>query len=167
MEEPRSRAYFLFRADAGKIDAATWWPSTLLLVGIFAVLTIAWHLLQPYADHDLNTTPIMAIGILIANIYRLLYGFAVILILISHYNLSAKRWRDIGRPAALAGLLPVLACIAGRMHCRLRSTSSSLLPWSGTSSNSAGCACGRGVDPRRSNCNLTQTTTQGGNDDGL
>jgi uncharacterized membrane protein YhaH (DUF805 family) len=116
MEEPRSRAYFLFRADAGKIDAATWWPSTLLLVGIFAVLTIAWHLLQPYADHDLNTTPIMAIGILIANIYRLLYGFAVILILISHYNLSAKRWRDIGRPAALAGLLPVLACIAGAMH---------------------------------------------------
>jgi uncharacterized membrane protein YhaH (DUF805 family) len=38
------------------------------------------------------------------------------LIVISHYNLSAKRWRDIGRPAAFAGLLPLAACICAALH---------------------------------------------------
>jgi uncharacterized membrane protein YhaH (DUF805 family) len=114
--EERSQAYFLFRSDVGRIDAPTWWRGTLLLIGIFAVLTIGWHLIEPYADHDLNTTPLFTVGIFLANLYRLLYGFALFLILISHYNLSAKRWRDIGRPAALAGLLPLLACVAGALH---------------------------------------------------
>jgi uncharacterized membrane protein YhaH (DUF805 family) len=116
MEEPRSRIYFLFRSDAGRIDAATWWRGTLLLVGIFAVLTFGWHLIEPYADHGLNATLLFTVGILFANLYRLVYGFALILILISYYNLSAKRWRDIGRPAALAGLLPLFAWIAGAVH---------------------------------------------------
>lgn len=116
MEESRSRMYFLFRSEAGRIDAATWWRGTFLLLGIFAVLTIAWHLIEPYADRDLSATPFFSIWILFANVYRVLYGFALILILISYYNLSAKRWRDIGRPAALAGVLPFLACIAGALH---------------------------------------------------
>ena len=110
------RAYFLFRSDAGRIDAATWWRSTLLLAGIFIALSIGWVLVQPYADHDLNTTPLMTAAILAANLYRLLFGFGIILILISHYNLSAKRWRDIGRPTALAGLLPFVACICAALH---------------------------------------------------
>ncbi len=111
-----SRSYFLFRSDAGRIDAATWWRGTLLLAGIFVTLSIGWVLVQPYADHDLNTTPLMTAGILTANLYRLLFGFSIILILISHYNLSAKRWRDFGQPAALAGLLPFVACICAALH---------------------------------------------------
>jgi uncharacterized membrane protein YhaH (DUF805 family) len=111
-----SRAYFLFRSDSGRIDAATWWRGTLLLAGIFIGLGIGWVLVQPYADHDLNTTPLMTGAILAANLYRLLFGFSIILILISYYNLSAKRWRDIGRPAALAGLLPFLACLCAALH---------------------------------------------------
>ena len=95
----------------------------------FAVLTVGWHLIQPYADHDLATTALFTIGILFANLYRLLYGFALILILISYYNLSAKRWRDVGaalgagRPLALARLhrrRPALARAAGRAaKCRI------------------------------------------------
>lgn len=116
MAEPPSRIYFLFRSDVGRIDAATWWRGTLVLLGIFAVLTIAWHVIEPYADHGLDTNPLFTIAIILANLYRLLYGFALIMILVSHYNLSAKRWRDIGLPAALAGLLLVLACVAGALH---------------------------------------------------
>jgi len=116
MEAQQSRAYFLFRSDAGRIDAPTWWRWMLLLLGIFAVLTITWHLIEPYADRGLSTTPFFTPGIFLANLYRVLYGFALIILLISYYNLSAKRWRDIGRPAGLAGLLPILASICGALH---------------------------------------------------
>jgi uncharacterized membrane protein YhaH (DUF805 family) len=112
----RSRVFFLFRADAGQIDAATWRRGTLLLAGMLAALAIGWWLVEPYADHGLDTTPLMTAAILAANLYRLLFGFAILLILISNYNLSAKRWRDIGRPAALAGLLPFAACICAALH---------------------------------------------------
>jgi uncharacterized membrane protein YhaH (DUF805 family) len=112
----RSRAYFLFRSDAGRIDAATWWRWTLLLASLLAALAIGWVLVQPYADHNLNASPWMTAAVLVTNLYRLLFGFAILLILISHYNLSAKRWRDIGWSPALAGLLPFMACICAAVH---------------------------------------------------
>src|SRR5579883_430191 len=112
----RARLSFLFRTDAGRIYAPTWWRGTALLAGVFALLTIAWHVIEPYADHDLNTTALFTLWIVLANVYRLFYGFAIIMILICHYNLSAKRWRDAGRPAALAGLFPLAASIAGALH---------------------------------------------------
>jgi uncharacterized membrane protein YhaH (DUF805 family) len=112
----RSRTFFLFRSDAGRIDAATWWRGTLLLAGIFAAWVIGWVFLEPYADHDLDTNLWMTAAIVAANVYRLLFGFAILLILVSHYNLSAKRWRDIGWPPALAGVLPFIACICGAVH---------------------------------------------------
>ncbi len=111
-----SRVFFLFRSDAGEIDAATWRQWTLLLAGIFAALAIGWIFLEPYADHDLTSGLWMTAGILAANLYRLLFGLAILLILISHYNLSAKRWRDIGRPPALAGLLPLVAALCAAVH---------------------------------------------------
>jgi uncharacterized membrane protein YhaH (DUF805 family) len=112
----RSQVFFLFRSDAGRIDAPIWWNGTLMLAGIFAAFAIVWVFVEPYADHNLDTTPLMTAGIIAANLYRLLFGFAILLIVISHYNLSAKRWRDIGRPAAFAGLLPLAACICAALH---------------------------------------------------
>jgi uncharacterized membrane protein YhaH (DUF805 family) len=116
MDAQQSRWSFLFRTDEGRIDARTWWRNIGLLVGIFAVLTIAWILIEPYAQHDLATEPFFAITVLAANLYRIIYGFACILLLVCYYNLSAKRWRDIGSPPALAGLLPFLACLTGALH---------------------------------------------------
>lgn len=116
MQAPQSRAYFLFRSDEGQIDAATWWRGMVFLVAIYVAFTVLWHFIEPYADHDLNTTALFTLGIFAANVYRILYGFAIILILICYYNLSAKRWRDLGQPAALAGFLPVLAAVCGALH---------------------------------------------------
>ena len=40
----------------------------------------------------------------------------ILLVAVSFYNLSAKRWRDRGRPAALAGALPLALLLAGAAH---------------------------------------------------
>jgi uncharacterized membrane protein YhaH (DUF805 family) len=116
MAEGQSRSYFLFRTDDGEIDAATWWRGTLLLAGIFALFAVGWLIIQPYADRGVTETTLSTFGALAANVYRLIYGFALLLLLVCFYNLSAKRWRNIGRPSAFAGILPVAACVVAAMH---------------------------------------------------
>ncbi len=107
---------YLYRTDAGRIDAGTWWRGTLLLGGIFLVLTLVLVWVLPYTEHDLAKTPLLSPSALGANLYVVIYTFALLMIGICHYNLSAKRWRDRGRPAALAGLLPFFAFLAGALH---------------------------------------------------
>jgi uncharacterized membrane protein YhaH (DUF805 family) len=116
MDAETSRWSFLFRTDEGRIDAPTWRRNAALLVAIFAVLTVIWIFVEPFAAHDLAREPLFSLSVLAANLYRLVYGIAGILLLISYYNLSAKRWRDIGLPAALAGLLPFLVCVVAALH---------------------------------------------------
>jgi uncharacterized membrane protein YhaH (DUF805 family) len=111
-----ARWSFLFRSDEGEIDANIWWQNVALLAGIFAALSLGWILVEPFAEHDLAKEPLFTLPLLAANLYRLIYGFGSLLLLISYYNLSAKRWRAIGRPSAFAGLLPFLACVAGALH---------------------------------------------------
>ena len=108
---PRPSLSFLYRSDAGEIDVATWWRGALVLVGIFAVLTLGWIVLEPYADKSLATTIVSTIVVLTANLYRLAYGFIGLLLLICLYNLSAKRWRNLGRPSSFAGILPVAIAV--------------------------------------------------------
>lgn len=116
MDAQTPRWSFLFRTDEGRIDAPTWRRNAALLLAIFAALTVIWIFVEPYAQHDLAREPLFAFSVLAANLYRLVYGLASILLLISYYNLSAKRWRDIGLPSALAGLWPFLVCIVAALH---------------------------------------------------
>jgi len=112
----RPSASFLFRRDEGRIDRDVWWYGSAWLGGIFAVLTVIGFLLAPYAKHDLSTTPLFTWPIFISYLYLIVYIFAVILISICHYNLSAKRWRDRGKPSAFAGLVSFFALVAGAAH---------------------------------------------------
>lgn len=109
---------FGFRTDQGRIDAAAWRQGTLFLAVPLAVLTLIWFVLAPFTQHDLARTPFLAWGTMAAFIYLMFYAFAILLIAICHYNLSAKRWRDRGWrfPGALAGLLPIAALISGAAH---------------------------------------------------
>lgn len=116
MGAPEQGWSFLFRTEEGRIDAPTWRRNATLLLAVFAVLTLGWILIEPYAAHDLAKEPLFTVSVLAANLYRLLYGFASLLLLVCYYNLSAKRWRDIGYPSSLAGLLPFLACVAAALH---------------------------------------------------
>jgi uncharacterized membrane protein YhaH (DUF805 family) len=118
MEEPSDESgfRFLFRQDHGRIDPLTWWRGSAGLGGVLAVLTAIWLYLSPSAHRDLGTTPFLAWWTLAAYVYLLVYAFAVLLIAICHTNLSAKRWRDRGRPPSLAGLLPLAALVTGAAH---------------------------------------------------
>ncbi len=107
---------FLYRSDEGEIDVATWWRGALVLAGIFAVLTLGWIVVEPYADRSLATTVLSTIVVLTANLYRLAYGFICLLLLICLYNLSAKRWRNLGKPSSFAGILPVAVAIDAALH---------------------------------------------------
>jgi uncharacterized membrane protein YhaH (DUF805 family) len=116
MSIQRSSRSFLYRTDEGEIDATTWWRGALPLVGIFIVLTLGWILIEPLADKSLATTVVGTIAVLTGNLYRLAYGFACVLLLICLYNLSAKRWRNLGRPSSFAGILPVAAAVTAALH---------------------------------------------------
>ena len=128
MSEP-SRTFFLYRSDEGRIDAATWWRGTLLLFGLFLILALGWLFIEPYADHNLDVGAGMTAAIIAANVYRLFFGFAILLLLISHYNLSAKRWRDVGWPPSLAGLFPLMVCLCGAVHWLEPRLETALPPW--------------------------------------
>ncbi|HUB64415.1 MAG TPA: hypothetical protein VL996_08215 [Methylocella sp.] len=109
---------FGFRTDQGRIDAKIWRQGTAFLGVPLGVLTSIWFLLAPLTQHDLARTPFLAWGTIAAFAYLLFYAFAVLLIAICHYNLSAKRWRDRGwrAPGGLAGLLPLAALMSGAAH---------------------------------------------------
>jgi len=113
---PRRSFSTLFRSDQGEIGASAWWRGVLVLGGVFAVLTLGWIIIEPFADKTLATTVAGTIIVLTANLYRLAYGVICLLLLICFYNLSAKRWRDLGRPASFASILPILGAIAAALH---------------------------------------------------
>ena len=107
--------HFLYRTDRGRIDRATWWRGIVPLVAIGAVMTGAWLLVRPYTHHDLATSPFLAAPTILAFLYLAIFSFAVILIAVCSYNLSAKRFRDRGRHGSLAAVLPLAAFCAGAL----------------------------------------------------
>lgn len=104
---PASGFHFLFRTDQGRIDRATWWRGTLPLLALAVAGTLGWWALSPYARHDLSDSAFIAPLTIVAYVYLLVYAFALILIGVCEYNLSAKRFRERGWPAALAAVLPL------------------------------------------------------------
>ncbi len=101
------RFFFLYRTDKGRIDRATWWRNIAPLIAIGLAGTIGWVLLSPYAQHDLSKQAFIAPLTIVAYVYLLVFAFALLLVGVCTYNLSAKRFRDRGQPGALAAILPL------------------------------------------------------------
>ncbi len=112
------RIAFLYRTDQGRIDRATWARGAAGLAAVLVPLTLIWLALTPYTAHDLATSPLFVPQTVAAYAYLIVYAIAVLLICASWVNLSAKRFRDLDRPAplGLAGLLPLAALLAGAAH---------------------------------------------------
>ena len=103
---------FLFRTDQGRIDRATWWRGTVPIALIGAAATAGWLAVSPYTHDALHQPPALA---LLGYLYLLAFAFAVLLLFICEYNLSAKRFAARGKPRALAAALPVSALLAGAL----------------------------------------------------
>jgi uncharacterized membrane protein YhaH (DUF805 family) len=120
---------FLYRSDVGRIDRATWWRGTLLLGGPLVLFMIGWSLLSPLAHRGLDERGLVDLPTLAAYFYLLLYAFAVLLIAVCFYNLSAKRWHDRGRPGGLAGIIPLSLLVAGAAHWLVPRSEDTLPIW--------------------------------------
>ncbi len=115
---PSSDFGFLFRTDQGRIDRQVWRRYAFRLFAVVAVMFALWPLLAPYTIHDLAKTPLFAPITALAYAYALLLSFVVIFVAISYINLSAKRFRDLGRaaPLGLACLAPLAVFFAAAAH---------------------------------------------------
>lgn len=112
------RIAFLYRTEQGRVDRTTWVRGAAGLAAVLAPLTLIWLALSPYTEHDLAKTPFFVWQTVAAYAYLAVYALAVLLISASWVNLSAKRFRALGRPAplGLAGMLPLAALLAGAAH---------------------------------------------------
>jgi uncharacterized membrane protein YhaH (DUF805 family) len=112
----RATIHFLFQTYDGSVDRQAWRSGALMLAAILIPLTLIWLFISPATHRDLSTPELLNAGALAAFVYLAIFAFAVILIAVSWTNLSAKRFRAIGRPAALAGALPFGALVDGAAH---------------------------------------------------
>jgi uncharacterized membrane protein YhaH (DUF805 family) len=112
----RATIHFLFQTYEGMIDRRTWRSGTLVLAAILIPLTLIWIVIAPATHRDLSTPELLDARALGAFIYLAIFAFAVILIAVSWTNLSAKRFRDLGRPAVFATALPFAALLGGAAH---------------------------------------------------
>lgn len=112
------RIRFLYRTEQGRIDRATWARGAGALVAVLAPFALVWLFLSPYTAHDLAMDPFFVPMTAVAYAFVIVYAFVILLVAVSYVNLSAKRFRAIGRvpPVGLAGLAPFMALLAGAAH---------------------------------------------------
>jgi hypothetical protein len=107
---------FLFRQDQGEISRAVWLRGVGMLAAPLLVLTGGWLLLLPYANRGLDQRGLVDPLAFVTYFYLAGFAFVVILIAVSFYNLSAKRFRARGLAPPFGGLVPFAALIAGAAH---------------------------------------------------
>ena len=112
----QDRFRFLYRQTEGVIDRPTWVRASLGPLGIAFILTVIAYLVAPNQPRDLGSQGFFSVGIVLAHAYLILYGFALFVCAVAEYFVSAKRFRDRGRPAELAGLAPFALLVTGAAH---------------------------------------------------
>jgi hypothetical protein len=112
------RIRFLYRAEQGVIDRATWREGAAWLLALLAPASAIAFALAPYTAHDLANSPLWVPMTALAYAYLLAYAFVVFFVAISFVNLCAKRFRARGFrwPLGLAGLAPMFAFFTGAAH---------------------------------------------------
>jgi hypothetical protein len=107
---------FLYRQAEGVIDAPTWLRASFPPIALALGLLVIALLIAPDQPRDLASEPLFDAKVIATHIYFLVCAFAVILCAVAEYFVSAKRFTDRGKPAALAGLAPFALLLAGAAH---------------------------------------------------
>lgn len=107
---------FLFRTDRGEITRETWWLGTAMTGGVVFVAAVIWFAIAPFANSDLSRRGLFDPTTLGVYLYLMVYAFIILLSGVCWYNLTAKRFRAMGRAPSLAGLPLALALFAGAAH---------------------------------------------------
>ncbi len=81
--------------------------------------------------HDLRTQPFIDVATVVAYLYLSAYGFGLILAAVCAYNVSAKRFRDRGRPGRWAAVLPLAAFLTGALVWFIPQSFGTLPAWTG------------------------------------
>jgi hypothetical protein len=101
-----------YRDAEGTIGPAEWARASALPVGVAVLMTALAYAISP-GPRDLGTQPFISISIVAVHAYLMVYGFALIMLAVMEYFVSAKRFRDLGRAPGLAGLAPFALLLAG------------------------------------------------------
>ncbi len=107
---------FLYRQAEGVIDAPTWLRASFPPVAIALALLAVALLIAPNQPRDLASENFVDMKVIATHVYFLVCAFALILCAVAEYFVSAKRFADRGKPAALAGLAPFALLLAGAAH---------------------------------------------------
>ncbi len=103
---------FLYREAEGTIGPGLWARASALPVGLALAMTwLAWAIAP--GPRDLATQPFFSVSIVAIHAYLMLYGFALIVLAVMQYFVSAKRFNDLGQSPTLAGLAPLALLVAG------------------------------------------------------
>jgi uncharacterized membrane protein YhaH (DUF805 family) len=108
---PTSRLNFLYRGSEGTIDRREWALASLPLVAILIVFTLIWIAIMPREARD-PSKGLVDVGVAMRYMYLVVYAFVVLVCAVAQYFVSAKRFADLGKPPALAGVAPFAVFIA-------------------------------------------------------
>jgi len=103
---------FLYRQAEGAIGPGLWARASALPVGLALALTALAWVVAP-GSRNLATQPFISASIVAVHAYLIFYGFALILLAVAQYFVSAKRFNDLGMSPAWAGLAPFSLMLAG------------------------------------------------------
>jgi hypothetical protein len=103
---------FLYRQAEGKIGPGLWFRASAPPVAITMVMTLLAWAVAP-GPRDLGSQPFFSFSIVAVHAYFIVYSFALIVLAVAQYFVSAKRFNDLGMAPGWAGLAPFSLLVAG------------------------------------------------------
>ncbi len=109
----KARLNFLYRQSEGAIGRREWALASLPPTFILIALTLIWLVIMPREPRDLSRgESLFDLGVAARYLYLIVYAFIVLLCAVAQYFVSAKRFADLGKPPALAGIAPFAVFLA-------------------------------------------------------
>ena len=101
----QERLNFLYRRADGAIGRGEWALASLAPTIVFVALTLIWLAIMPRQARDLSQG-LVDLGVAARYLYLVVYAFIVLICAVAQYFVSAKRFVDLCKPPALAGVAP-------------------------------------------------------------